>query len=198
MKTTKGKFILFDLPGFIGWLTELKVNRSIGLIQQHHTWRPDYAAWTKLPDHFHWLESMENFQVTQNGFSQIAQNLTSFPDGTIAVCRPFDIIPAGIKGANQYGLCIEHLGNFDVGGDEMTPIHRDTILGMNTALLQKFNLQPSESSIVYHHFYDIITGIRWIDDPLKYPNPTTKSCPGTNFFGGNTLESLRANLLPLL
>src|SRR4029077_2884612 len=109
MKTTKGKFILFDLPAFQTWLTELKVTRRIGLIQQHHTWKPDYTNWEKLPDHFHWLESMEQFQML-NGFNQIAQQLTSFPDGTIALGRPFDIIPAGIKGANQFGICIEHLG----------------------------------------------------------------------------------------
>ena len=197
MKTIKGKFILFDFPAFETWLTGLNVTRRIGLIQQHHTWKPDYENWQKLPDHFHWLESMEAFQM-QNGFAQIAQNLTSFPDGTIALGRPFNTIPAGIKGANQYGICIEHLGNFDIGGDNMTEVHREAIIEMNTALLLKFKLVPSTESIVYHHFYDIVTGARWVDDPEKYPNPVTKSCPGTNFFGGNTLESMQVNFLPLL
>lgn len=191
MKTTKGKFILFDLPAFSTWLTELKVTRQIGLIQQHHTWRPDYESWQKLPDHFHWLESMESFQI-QNGFAQIAQNLTSFPDGTIALGRPFDIIPAGIKGANQYGICIEHLGNFDIGGDAMTEVHKNTILKMNTALLQKFGLLPSPDSIVYHHWFDIITGHRTNGDG------TVKTCPGTNFFGGNKVEDCELNFIPFL
>jgi hypothetical protein len=141
---------------------------------------------------------MENFQVIQNGFSQIAQNLTSFPDGTIALCRPFDVIPAGIKGANQYGLCIENLGNFDIGADSMTEIHRNTILKMTTALLLKFGLPPSKDTVVYHHFYDIITGVRWIDHPELHPHPVTKSCPGTNFFGGNSLESMELNFIPLV
>lgn len=191
MKTTKGKFILFDLPAFQTWLTDLKVTRRIGLIQQHHTWQPDYTAWQKLPDHFHWLESMEQFQML-NGFSQIAQNLTSFPDGTIAVGRPFDLIPAGIKGANQFGLAIEHLGNFDIGHDEMTDIHKETIIKMNTALLLKFGLVPSTDSIIYHHWFDIITGQR------TNGTGTVKSCPGTNFFGGNKVEDCQLHFIPLL
>lgn len=191
MKTTKGKFVLFDLSGFNTWLTELKVTRRIGLIQQHHTWKPDYASWEKLPDHFHWMESMESFQM-QNGLSQIAQNLTSFPDGTIGLGRPFDVIPAGCKGANQYGICIEHLGNFDQEGDMMTDLHRETILKMNTALLQKFNLQPSTDTIIYHHWFDIVTGQR------TNGAGTVKTCPGTNFFGGNQVADCQLNLIPLL
>lgn len=191
MKTVKGKFILFDLSAFNTWLTSLKVIRRIGLIQQHHTWRPDYTNWSKTPEHFHWLESMESFQM-QNGFAQIAQNLTSFPDGTIALGRPFDIIPAGIKGANQYGICIEHLGNFDVGGDVMTDAQRETIIKMNTALLTKFDLTPSTDTIIYHHWYDIITGQRTNGEG------TVKTCPGTNFFGGNKVENCELNLIPHL
>lgn len=191
MKTTKGKFILFDLPAFQTWLTDLKVTRRIGLIQQHHTWQPDYTAWQKLPDHFHWLESMEQFQML-NGFSQIAQNLTSFPDGTIAVGRPFDIIPAGIKGCNQYGICIEHLGNFDLGNDVMTDPHKETIIKMNTALLLKFGLVPSTDTIQFHHWWDIITGQR------TNGTGTVKSCPGTNFFGGNKVEDAQLHFIPLL
>lgn len=191
MKTVKGKFILFDLPAFMTWLTETKVTRRIGLIQQHHTWKPNYSNWDSLPDHFHWLESMEAFQI-QNGFAQIAQNLTSFPDGTVAVGRPFDIIPAGIKGANQYGICIEHLGNFDFGGDDMTALQRATVIGMTSALLAKFGLLPSPETVVYHHWYDIITGQR------TNGAGTVKTCPGTNFFGGNKVEDCELNFIPLL
>lgn len=191
MKTTKGKFILFDLPAFQTWLTDLKVTRRIGLIQQHHTWQPDYTAWQKLPDHFHWLESMEQFQML-NGFSQIAQNLTSFPDGTIAVGRPFDLIPAGVKGANQFGICIEHLGNFDIGQDTMADVHKETIIKMNTALLLKFGLVPSTDSIIYHHWFDTFTGQR------TNGTGTVKSCPGTNFFGGNKVEDAELHFIPLL
>lgn len=127
-----------------------------------------------------------------NGFNQIAQNLTSFPDGTIAVGRPFDVIPGGCKGCNAYGLCLENLGNFDIGGDAMTDLHKETIIKLTTALLLKFNLVPSTDTIIYHHWYDIITGQR------TNGTGTVKTCPGTNFFGGNKVEDCQLHFIPFL
>ena len=187
----KGKFMLFDFQKFAGWLNELEVNREIRLIQNHHTWQPDYAAFQKLPDHFHWMTSMENFQKL-NGFAGIAQQLTTFPDGKIAVGRSFDRIPAGVKGANQYGVCIEHLGNFDIGADLMTTVHRRVIVELNAALCRKFSLELNIDSIVYHHWWDIVTGQR------TNGSGTVKSCPGTNFFGGNTPEACELTFIPLI
>ena len=188
----KGKFSLFDFSEFCQWFEGLQVKRAINIIQNHHTWLPDYVAFRLLPDHFHWLESMENFQVTQNGFAQIAQNFTTFPDGTIAVCRPLDVIPAGIKGANQYGVCIEHLGNFDTGKDTMTEDHKNTIVKLNALLCKKFSVHINTTDIVYHHWYDIITGKR------TDGTGTVKTCPGTNFFGGNSVQNCNDNFLPLV
>jgi len=189
--TQKGKFLLFDFPEFSTWLNDLHVNREILLIQNHHTWQPDYTAFQKLPDHFHWMESMENFQKL-NGFAEIAQQLTTFPDGMIAVGRSFDTIPAGIKGANRYGVCIEHLGNFDIGADAMTPEHSDVIVKVNGELCRKFSLEIDTNTIVYHHWWDIVQGQR------TNGAGTVKSCPGTNFFGGNSLEACEANFIPLV
>lgn len=192
----KGKFLLFDFNEFSNWLAGLTVHREIKLIQNHHTFLPDYVAFRKLADHFHWLESMEKYHIENNGFNQIAQNLTTFPDGTIAICRPLDRIPAGVKGCNQYGICLEHLGNFDIGHDEMTEEHKSTIIKLNASLCKRFGVEINIQNVIYHHFYDIVSGVRWIDDPEKYPNPIVKSCPGTNFFGGNTVESCQNNFLP--
>jgi hypothetical protein len=189
---TKGKFIVLSLIEFESWLSGLEVHRAIKLIQNHHTWQPDYSSFRKIPDYFHWLESMENFQVEQNGFAQIAQNFTSFPDGSIAVCRPMDVIPAGIKGANQFGVCIEHFGNFDQGSDVMAEEHKETIVRMNALLLKKFNLLPSTDSVVYHHWFDIVTGQR------TNGTGTVKTCPGTNFFGGNKVEDCQQKFIPLI
>lgn len=187
---TKGKFTVLSLIEFEQWLNGLEVHRQIKLIQNHHTFLPDYNSWRKLPDYFHWLQSMEDFQVNNNGFAQIAQNFTSFPDGSIAICRPVDIIPAGIKGANQFGICIEHFGNFDKGGDQMAPEHASAIVKMNALLCHKFNLAPSTDTIVYHHWYDLITGQR------TNGSGTVKTCPGTNFFEGNTVEDCSNNFIP--
>jgi len=197
----KGKFLLFDFPEFAAWLDDLEVNRVVRLIQNHHTWQPDYAAFQKLPDHFHWMESMESYQK-QNGFAEIAQQLTTFPDGKITVGRSFDTIPAGIKGANQYGVCIEHLGNFDAGADAMTPAQIDVIVMLNAALCRKFSLEIDTNGIVYHHWWDLVTGLRWATageaGQRTNGSGTVKSCPGTNFFGGNSPQACESNFIPLI
>ena len=190
MKTQKGKFILFDLGDFSGWLSAIHVNRLIRLVQNHHTWSPSYQNF-KVNNHFELLKGMEAAHL-ERGFSEIAQNLTTFPDGTVAVCRPFDNVPAGIKGANSAGLCIENLGNFDIGQDTMTAEQADTIVKINALLCTRFNLVPSTDTIVYHHWYDLNTGVR------TDGTGTTKSCPGTNFFGGNTVAAAQSNFIPLV
>lgn len=185
------RFLIFDNPEeFKIWLNGLVVTRPINLIQNHHTFAPGYKEWAKLPDPFHWLHSMEDFQVSVEKFNQIAQNLTTFPDGKIAVCRPFDIAPAGILGANSRGLCIENFGDFD--HDDMNSVQKDTIVKLNAFLAHKFNIKIDEFGIVYHHWYDLNTGKRLNGAGV------TKTCPGVKFFGGNTVESCKLNFLPLV
>jgi hypothetical protein len=186
----QGKFMVFDLGEFSAWLKAQTVNRAIKLIQNHHTYMPSYKDFNGS-NYFAQLISMEQSHL-QRGFSEIAQNLTTFPDGKLAVCRAFETAPAGIKGANAHGLCIENLGDFDTGQDQMTPAHRNTILKLNAILCQKFKLTPNADSIVYHHWYDLQTGQR------TNGTGTTKSCPGTGFFGGNTVDSSQANFIPLI
>jgi hypothetical protein len=187
----KWKFLLFDHVGEIApWLRDLDVTRRAVLVQNHHTWLPDYRTF-KGDNHFALLESMERSHL-QRGFDQIGQNLTTFPDGSIAVCRPLDRIPAGIKGANTSGVCVEHVGNFDRGGDTMAPAHRDSIVALNALLCRKFALIPGADTIVYHHWWDLTTGQR------TDGKGATKSCPGTAFFGGNKVADAQANFIPLI
>ncbi|BBA69251.1 amidase [Geobacter sulfurreducens] len=186
----KGKFLLFTMDEFDQWLLETRFSRSVKLVQNHHTYLPGYAQFTGS-NHFGLLEGMEHFHMAERGFSEIAQNLTSFPDGTVAVCRSIDKVPCGIKGANQEGICLENLGNFDAGGDTMTPAHRDAIVKINALLCREFNLKPNTDSIVYHHWYDLNSGKR------TGGSGTTKTCPGTAFFGGNSMDAAAATFIPL-
>lgn len=186
---TQGKFVLCSSNEFDNWLAAVKVSRTVTLIQNHHTWSPSYAHFSGS-NHFALLRAMEDFHVKERGFDMIAQNLTTFPDGTVAVCRPLDRIPAGIKGANQKGICLEHLGNFDQGRDTMTFAQRDTVIRVNASLCHHFDLIPATSSIVYHHWYDLDSGTR------TNGTGNTKSCPGTNFFGGNTVADAEAGFVP--
>ena len=192
MQEQDGKFILFDVSGFSSWLEETSLTRVIKLLQVHHTFQPDYSIFDRVKDHFVLLRNMERSHVVERGFSEIAQNVTTFPDGLVAVCRPIDNIPAGIKGANQYGICVENLGNFDAHEDVMTPEHRDCILKVFALLCRRFNLVPNSDTIQYHHWWDLNTG--------KRTNGTgsTKTCPGTQFFCGNSVNSAETNFIPFV
>jgi hypothetical protein len=187
---TQSHFTLMNISEFEQWLNQNHFSRVIKLVQNHHTYIPNYSHF-KNNNHFQLLQGMENSHI-QRGFSEIAQNLTTFPDGTIALCRSFEKIPAGIKGANQFGICMENLGYFDIGGDTMTTEQKDTIVKANSLLCHKFNLVPNLDSIVYHHWYDLNTGMRTGGTGI------TKSCPGTGFFGGNSINAALHNFLPLI
>lgn len=187
----KNGFVLLNKIEFRTWLNKQSVPRTIRLIQNHHTYIPGYAHFDGS-NHFARLQAMKNYHVNNNGWSDIAQNITTFPDGTIAICRPLTKTPAGIKGQNSYGICIEHTGNFDQGGDVMTPEHKESIIHLNAVLCEKFNLVPTVNSVVYHHWYDLVSGKR------KDGQGTTKTCPGTNFFGGNKVEDAQKEFIPLI
>jgi hypothetical protein len=184
-----GKFILLDLSEFDAWLDAQIIKRKIVLIQQHHTFVPSYKNFTGS-NHFQLCQSMEQAHK-ERGFAEIAQNLTTFPDGKIMVCRNLNTIPAGIKGANSNGICIENVGNFDKGKDSMSSQQRECIIHITHSLLQHFHLAAGEQTVVYHHWYDLNTGKRI----LKEGTGSTKTCPGTGFFGGNTVEAFKAGML---
>jgi len=186
--TQKGKFILLNREEFKTWLFSKKFKRPIKLIQNHHTYIPNYTH-CNGKNHFEKVAGMERTHIVR-GFKEIAQQITTFNDGLICLCRSFETIPCGIKGANQFGICIEHLGNFDLGGDQMTEEHKKTIIHLNAVLCAKFKLKPNINTIVYHHWYDIKKGTRTNGKGL------TKSCPGTNFFGGNRIEDAEKNFIP--
>lgn len=66
------------------------------------------------------------------------------------------------------------------------------ILFLNALLCKKFNLAVNTDTIVYHHWYDLDIG--------KRTNGTgkVKTCPGTAFFGGNSVEDARKYFIPLI
>jgi hypothetical protein len=187
-----GKFILLDLSEFDFWLEAQIIKRKIALIQQHHTYVPSYKHFNGS-NHFQLCRSMERAHK-ERGFAGIAQNFTTFPDGKIMVCRSINTIPAGIKGANTAGVCIESLGNFDKQKNSMSTQQQECIVHITKSLLRRFKLEANEDTVVYHHWYDLNTGKRIIEEDTG----ATKTCPGTNFFGGNTVEAFKAGLLPLL
>ncbi|NSL50949.1 peptidoglycan recognition protein family protein [Calidifontibacillus erzurumensis] len=192
----KGNHILMTKEEFKEWLSHHKFKRKIRLIQQHHTWTPSYKHFNGT-NHFALLKGMENFHVKEKGWKMIAQNITTFPDGKIAVSRPFDIPPEGSIGwkANHAGIMIENIGNFDKGFDVMTKEQKETIVYITALLCLKFGLTPSIDTITYHHWWDLRTGERVLDNGKSF---AVKTCPGTAFFGGNTTKSATKYFYPLV
>lgn len=187
---TKGQFTLFETPEELAAFIAKPVNRTITHILEHHTAEPSYASF-KGANHFGLLEGMKAFH-TSVGFGGIAQNFTTFPDGTVAICRPLDQKPACTKGANTDGICIENLGNFDKGADKMTAAHRDAIVRLNALLCHRFKLPVDTDHILYHHWFNLKTGVR------NNGTGSNKSCPGTSFFGGNKVTDAKAGFIPLV
>ncbi|HRZ42345.1 MAG TPA: N-acetylmuramoyl-L-alanine amidase [Bacteroidales bacterium] len=188
---SKYGFTKMNIQEFEQWITNLRVGRTIDRIQQHHTYSPSYQHFNKS-NHFERQKAMRDYHMNHNGWSDIAQHFTTFPDGTILTGRSLEVIPAGIKGQNATGICIEHLGNFDTRKDQMTAAHRDAIVAMTAILLRKFNLPVTNHSVIYHHWYNLTTGER--NDGTH----NNKSCPGSSFFGGNKPHHCDSGFLPLV
>ncbi|KNY25018.1 phosphodiester glycosidase family protein [Pseudobacteroides cellulosolvens] len=186
------QFILMNRDEFKNWLFKQTFNRKISIIQQHHTYEPSYNDFNGK-NHFELAIGMDNYHEDNLNYNDIAQNITIFPDGMIMICRPFDTVPAGILGANQNALCIENIGNFDINKDIMTMEQKESIIFVTATLCLKFNIVPSIDTITYHHWWDLSSGKRILDK-----SGNTKTCPGTNFFGGNTTISAKTNFIPLV
>lgn len=187
---TKFGFTAFTPDEFEDWLPTVTVARTILRVQEHHTWKPNYSSFTGS-NHFALQRGMKISHVTERGWSDIGQHLSIFPDGMVLTGRPFNKSPAAIYGANTGSVAIENVGDFDEGQDVMTAAQRDSILRVTAALMRRFSMVPRDDlGLVYHHWFDLGTGER------TDGSGSTKSCPGTNFFGGNGVAEMEANLLP--
>ena len=200
-------FRIFSFDEFNNYLRQTTFRRRITVIQNHHTFKPNYQQFDANPNHMAHLKSMRNVHINERGWSEIGQNITIFPDGMIGLCRPIDSMPAGIFGANLGALCIESVGDFDAGKDQMRPQQREAIVKTNAALCVKFGLKPVVQQVVYHHWYNR-KGKRFtmqeVNSGHVLKNDLQKTCPGTNFFctpgspKGNTIECAEANFYPLI
>lgn len=185
-------FKKYDIKSFADYINNLKVERSIYRIQLHHTHSPSYEDFTGK-NHEALQMGMRNYHVNERNWADIGQHFTIFPDGAIMTGRNIEAMPAGITGGNAGAICIECLGNFDAGGDVMTNAQKDSIVAAVKTLLDKFNL-AAESDVTYHAWWS--SDGRDIGDYFK--GKSVKTCPGTNFFGGNTLTAYENNLMPLI
>lgn len=185
-------FKSFNVDEFKKYIDSLAITRQITRVQLHHTHSPSYTHF-KGNNHVSLQNGMRNYHVNTNGWNDIAQHFTIFPDGIIMTGRNLNTTPVGIKGANTGAICIECVGNFDKGADIMTDAQKNAIVGAVKILLDKFNLS-AKNGVIYHAWWS--SDGRDLGDYIK--GHSAKTCPGTNFFGGNGLTAYEKNLLPLI
>lgn len=176
---------------FETYMENLRIARTILFIQQHHTFIPSYVHF-KGNNHFELQKSMKNTHINTNGWADIGQHFTIFPDGSILTGRSIEKSPACITGNNANAICIENVGNFDKGADQMTDAQRNAIISVTATLCKKFSFIPDTNRIVYHNWFNLATGVR------NNGSGNNKSCPGTNFFGGNKVNDCQKYFIPLI
>lgn len=178
---------------FRDWLKQQAITRPIQYLQVHHTYLPNYST-RKNQDPFKCLEGMRNSHLA-SGWAATGQNITVLENGQIAISldRNLNRIPAGIKGYNNKSICIEIVADFNVGGDKITELQKESVVHLYACLAEKFDLPINTTHIVYHSWFTA-SGLRLKDYDYKL---SSKSCPGTAFFGdGNTVAAANKNFIP--
>lgn len=169
-------------------------------IQVHHTWMPDYSCFYKSDgtheDELVRQNNTKYFHMNTNGWGDIAQHFTIFPNGAIVTGRKLSNTTAiGIKGWNSNKICIEIYGNFDKGKDVMTAEQKKAVITVYGELCKKFGIAPSIDTIRCHAWFT--AGGTYLGDYNK--SKSAKTCPGTNFMGfGNSKAAIRDNFIPLI
>lgn len=123
----------------------------------HHTWKPNHKDFNGN-NHMRLQESMKNYHMKSNGWSDIGQHISVFPDGKIVTGRPFGKTPASIKGWNTGAFAMEMIGNFDVGNDKLEGNQKEVVLELIRYFIEKYG----QSSVKFHR------------------ENASKTCPGTS------------------
>ena len=136
----------------------------------HHTYIPNHSHF-KGNNHVRLQDGMRNFHVNTNGWNDIAQHVTLFPDGTFLTGRNFASQPVSIKGKNgsggKYPFAVEMIGNFDIGNDTFEGKQKESMLKL----------------------------AKYFDDKKNYVRfhreNASKTCPGTGIDKGVFMKEAR-------
>lgn len=148
-------------------LKEYNFTRSIKFLDVHHTWKPNHSNFNGS-NHSKVNKGMRDYHVNDNGWSDIAQHLTLFPDGKWLMGRDFNKTPASIANHNTGAFMIEMVGDFDVGNDTLEGEQLNSILEFSKFFKNQFNIE-----IRFHREY-----ASW------------KSCPGSSIDKAEFLEQI--------
>lgn len=143
---------------FIKWLDAKEITRSIRYIQNFYTIIPNYARFDGK-NYLQILKEIVIFQAFEHGYDEIAQNITVFPDGKIALGRDINKIPPGVNGTACLCVRIEYILNpgndSQLFNDDLT----DYNTWLNTLLCMKFMIRPSSQSIISVDPSELVSGI---------------------------------------
>ena len=182
MKTQYGFTEFENIKEFEEWLNKQKVSRTINKLQVHHMYEPSYDNWGS-DNALRRQNNIRSYHKETNGWADIAQNFSIFPDGHIVTGRSLNSTPVGIKGWNTGAICVEIYGDFDKGRDIMNSVQKEAVIACYALLAKKFNIQINSNYIRPHCWFT--AGGTYLGDYNK--SKSAKSCPGTNFMGyGNT------------
>jgi uncharacterized protein YraI len=199
MSETRYGFTKMSVNEFKIWLQK-QGNYSYNGIQIHHTAAPSYVNFYKADgsheDELVRQNNMKSFHVNSNGWDDIAQHFTIFPNGTVVTGRSLAKTTAiGIRGWNTNKICIEIYGNFDKGKDVMSEEQKQAVIAVYGELCKKFHITPSIATLRCHAWFT--AGGSFLGDYI--PGRSAKTCPGTNFMGfGNSREAIQNNFIPLV
>lgn len=199
MATSKYGFTKMTKEEFKTWIQK-QGNYNYNGIQIHHTWAPSYKDFYNEDgtheDELTRQNNIKTHHVKTNGWADIAQHFTIFPNGVIVTGRKLSNTTAvGIKGWNSKKICIEIYGNFDKGGDIMNEEQKQAVIAVYGELCKKFKITPSTSTLRCHAWFT--AGGTYLGDYNE--SKSAKSCPGTNFMGfGNTKKAIQNNFIPLV
>ena len=194
MKTGYGFIEFENINEFKNWLGKQKVTRTVNKLQVHHMWMPDYSCW-KTDNALRRQYNTKDYHMKKNGWGDIAQHFSIFPNGHIVTGRSLNKTPIGIKGWNTGAICCEIYGNFDKGHDIMNTKQKEAVIAFYGELCKKFKLTPSASTIRPHCWFT--AGGRYLGDYV--PSRAAKTCPGTNFMGiGNTKKAFTGKFYPMI
>lgn len=145
------------------YISSFVFTREIKEIHFHHTWKPTIKNYMDNPDKERVIWGMWNYHVNTLKWSDIAQHFSIAPDGTLWGGRDLNKTPASISGRNTGAICLEHIGNFDVGNDKLDGVQLEASIRLIVALIKRAEqLQGYRPIVVFHNEY------------------SSKTCPGTS------------------
>lgn len=149
----------FKTTELIKYFREFRFTRKLKQLHIHNTYLPDHSNF-KGDNHDELNANMENYHVNVKNWSDIGQHLTLFPDGLWLLGRDLNRTPASILGWNTGAICIEMLGNFNIGHDKLISPQEEAVYELCEFLVETYGV-----AIKFHR-----------------DNPTAgnKTCPGTS------------------